>query len=69
MAFLFISSEEIILIKKEKCMECDSCGKKFIKTDSEELELQESASSEFGFIDVNAICPACEALMLDIING
>lgn len=50
-------------------MECDSCGKKFIKTDSEELELQESASSEFGFIDVNAICPACEALMLDIING
>ncbi len=50
-------------------MECDSCGKQFNKDDAVESEQDESVASEFGFIDLDAICPECEVLMLDIING
>lgn len=50
-------------------MQCDSCGKEFIKNDDEGFDQQEHVTSEFAFIDVDAICPECEALMLDIVNG
>lgn len=70
MAFFYLFPQQgAYSYKKEKRVECDSCGKKIIKNDDDDLGQQEPVTSEFAFIDVDAICPECEALMLDIING
>ena len=50
-------------------MKCDSCNKEFDKLDNGNEDGGESVASEFGFIDLDAICQNCENLMLDILNG